>query len=52
MNKVAVDYIIVDAVSYPALALKVWRQLPKGWQPIGGVSFDGNQYLQAMVKYK
>lgn len=52
MSKVANDYIIVTADGAVALEMKVFEFLTEGWQPIGGVSFDSNKYLQAMVKYK
>jgi hypothetical protein len=52
VNKVVVDYIVVTSVIVTGLSVKVQLRLLNGWQPISGVSFDGAQYLQAMVKYK
>jgi hypothetical protein len=52
VNKVVVDYFVVTSAIVMGLAVKVQQRLLEGWQPIGGVSFDGEQYLQAMVKYK
>lgn len=52
MNKVVVDYIVVTSVINSGLSVEVQQRLLKGWQPIGGVSFDGERYLQSMVKYK
>lgn len=52
MNKVAMDYTILTSVIVIGLSLEVQRHLLEGWQPIGGVSFDGQRYLQAMVKYE
>lgn len=53
MSKVVVGYIILTALTGPDTLSKQVRQcLLNGWQPIGGVSFDGEQYLQAMVKYE
>lgn len=52
MSKVTVDYTIVTAAIVIGLSMEVQLRLLKGWQPIGGVSFDGQRYLQAMVKYK
>lgn len=52
MNKVVSRYTIVTASNDMELAINVCRYLANGWQPIGGVSFDGPRYLQAMVKYK
>lgn len=53
MNKVVIGYIILTALTGPdTLSKQVRKCLLNGWEPIGGVSFDGEQYLQAMVKYE
>ena len=52
MNKVVVDYFVVNSAIVTELSVKVQQRLLKGRQPIGGISFDGRDYLQAMVKYK
>lgn len=51
MNKVLSRYTIVTANNDVTLEVEVGLFLSNGWQPIGGVSFDGRQYLQAMVRY-
>ena len=53
MNKVVIGYIILTARAGPdTLSGEVRKFLLNGWEPIGGVSFDGNRYLQAMVKHE
>ena len=52
MNKGVVDYFVVTSAVVTELSVKVQQRLLKGWQPIGGVSFDGKRYLQAMVRYE
>lgn len=53
------DYMILSSKTQVDLADQVKRFLPS-WQPLGGISaaafgmspIGGNQYIQAMVKYK
>lgn len=52
MSKIVTGYIIVTSGIVVGLSMEVQQHLLRGWQPIGGVSYDGKQYLQAMVKYK
>ncbi|HEX8432325.1 MAG TPA: hypothetical protein VF625_13635 [Longimicrobium sp.] len=48
-------YTIVTGVrtrlnSTAALQVNVLEMMSQGWEPIGGVAWDGTLYLQAMVK--
>jgi hypothetical protein len=52
VNKTLTGYIIVTSYIVVGLSIEVQQHMSKGWQPIGGVSFDGGQYLQAMVRYE
>lgn len=52
MNKVVAEYVVVVSNLVTKLSYEVQKCISKGWQPIGGVCFDGMQYIQAMVKYK
>ncbi|HYW10210.1 MAG TPA: hypothetical protein VE913_24810 [Longimicrobium sp.] len=54
MEKVA-DYTVVTGRptrlnSTNALRVNVLELISEGWEPIGGVAWDGTLYLQAMVK--
>lgn len=42
------QYVIVKRTDIAKLQQKVGRMLADGWMPVGGVSFDGTNYLQAM----
>ena len=47
-----IQYSIAIADSRSKLCRDVERGLILGWQPIGGVTFDGHNYFQAVVKYE
>lgn len=47
-----IDYQILRADRPYSLAQLVQNQIKSGWQPLGGVSFEGFQYCQAVVKYE
>ncbi len=50
----AEEYMIVRNAYAGYLALEIDKEIKKGWQPIGGVSFceRDSEYVQAMVKYR
>ena len=41
---------VYDSRSPDWLSVVVRLEMEKGWQPLGGVSSRGDQYIQAMVK--
>jgi len=41
-------YEIVSSTSRSTLVTKVNTEISDGWRPIGGVTYDGAVYLQAM----
>ena len=49
------QYIVVTARhtrlnNTGALRVNVMELISQGWEPLGGVAWDGTLYLQAMVK--
>lgn len=48
-----IDYKIVKADSQENMHEAMQNALTKGWQPFGGIQFDGQSrfYYQAVVKY-
>jgi len=49
-----IDYVVVEKGSRHDFQKKVLELIEKGWQPLGGVSYDsqGLSYLQAMILYR
>lgn len=48
-----VDYAVVQASSNNSLAARIRNYIQDGWQPLGGVSVDCDDYChQAIVKYE
>jgi hypothetical protein len=44
-------YKVVSETTMYALNSCVQVEISNGWQPQGGVSFDGRMYIQALVTY-
>jgi hypothetical protein len=44
-------YEIINGYSVGDVEFKVTKMINSGYQPLGGVSFNRDEYLQAMVKY-
>lgn len=45
-------YTVIQTGNLHILIRVVNEQMEKGWHPVGGASFDGNNYLQAMILEK
>lgn len=54
MNRKIIDYKLVasEIENEIGLASNVKSHLLAGWHPIGGAFWDGDDYIQAMVKYE
>lgn len=50
-DKHIIDYTVFGNSEIFKFTEDVKHAISKGWQPIGGMMFDGEQYLQALVKY-
>lgn len=46
------EYAVISAEKLDRLARKVNEEIAKGWEPLGGVCFDGGfgVWAQAMIK--
>lgn len=51
MKKI-LEYKILSESTIYGLTSAVQAELTSGWQPQGGVSFDGDMYIQALVIYE
>jgi hypothetical protein len=45
------EYTVAAFHSVEGLKKSVNALIRLGWQPVGGASYDGHDYIQAMVKY-
>lgn len=46
------QYTVIASQSYVSIAAVVGEKIATGFVPLGGIAFDGHNYLQAMVKYQ
>lgn len=54
MQRVVIDYVVLEERSASNLSKEVLKLAAKGWEPLGGIAFNGfmNRYMQSMVLYK
>jgi hypothetical protein len=45
-----VDYQILETITIEKMEVFVRDYIREGWEPIGGISCDGDWYQQAMIK--
>ena len=47
-----INYEVLEEVALLRLEKKVHEMIAQGWQPLGGVGYTGERYMQAMVVYQ
>lgn len=50
-DKVVVDYVILEGYDTSILMEKVNNYLPGMWEPWGNLTYNGQFFYQAMVRY-
>jgi alcohol dehydrogenase YqhD (iron-dependent ADH family) len=50
VNKIT-DYLVIQSSGSTTLTALINNRIIDGWQPLGGTSINGSQYVQAVVKY-